>query len=59
MSDSLSTVTFSANAEHVEASRLVFAEHGITLEEGLSLFLLTVAETKRVPDFILSELGAT
>jgi antitoxin component of RelBE/YafQ-DinJ toxin-antitoxin module len=59
MTVSLSNVTFRANAEDVEVSRLVFQEYGISLEDGLNLFLLIVAETKQVPDFILAELGAT
>jgi antitoxin component of RelBE/YafQ-DinJ toxin-antitoxin module len=58
MSSSLSTVTFQANTEDVEASRLVFAEYGMTLEEGVILFLRHIAETKQLPDFILAEISA-
>lgn len=46
------TVTFHANAKDIEASRLVFQEYGLTLEEGVVLFLRHIAETRKLPDFI-------
>lgn len=52
MTAKLSTVTFHANAQDIEASRLVFQEYGLTLEEGVILFLRHIAKTRKLPDFI-------
>lgn len=57
MTANLSTVTFRANAEDIEACRIVFHEYGITLEEGVILFLRHVAKTRKLPDFIEEELA--
>lgn len=52
MTTNLSTVTFRANTEDIEASRLVFQEYGLTLEEGVILFLRHITKTRELPDFI-------
>jgi antitoxin component of RelBE/YafQ-DinJ toxin-antitoxin module len=58
MTANLSTVTFRANAEDIEACRLVFHEYGMTLEEGVILFLRHVAETRKLPDCIEQEIAS-
>lgn len=52
MESNSTTVEFKANHEDVTGARPVFLEYGITLEEGMDLFLRHVAEMKSLPEFI-------
>ena len=52
MTNELVTITFKADQEDIDGALIVFQEYGLTLEEGVILFLRHVAETRTLPDFI-------
>ena len=45
MTNELVTITFKADQEDIDGALIVFQEYGLTLEEGVILFLRHVAET--------------
>jgi antitoxin component of RelBE/YafQ-DinJ toxin-antitoxin module len=52
MTNELVTITFKADQGDIDGAVTVFQEYGLTLEEGVILFLRHVAETRTLPDFI-------